>query len=122
VKSSRGLGDRSIIPDRGKGGIIFLFTTASRPGLGPAQPLIQWVSRPLTPGVKGLMRESDHSSPSTAEVKYAWNSTCNTPSRGVACFSKRHVFMVWFLVKHSDNFTFTFTFILSKYYYGFPVW
>jgi hypothetical protein len=31
---------------------IFLFSTASRPALGPTQPPIQWVRGPLSPGPK----------------------------------------------------------------------
>jgi hypothetical protein len=48
-----GLDDRvvgSSSPDRGK---IFLFSTSSRPVLGPAQPPIQWVQGALSPGVGG---------------------------------------------------------------------
>jgi hypothetical protein len=51
------------------------------------------------PGVKRPGREDDHSLPSSAEVKNAWAipplSQC--------------VFMAWCLVKHRDNFAFTFT-------------
>jgi hypothetical protein len=42
--------------------------------------------------------EADHSPPSSAEVKNAWSYT-STP---------QYVFMAWCLVKHSDNFSFTF--------------
>jgi hypothetical protein len=48
---------------------IFLFTTASRTALGPTQPHIQWVPGALSMGVKRPVRESDHSPPSSAEVK-----------------------------------------------------
>jgi hypothetical protein len=48
---------------------IFLFTTASRPALGPTQPPIQWVKRILSLEVKRTGREADHSHPSSAEVK-----------------------------------------------------
>jgi len=41
--------------------------TGSRPVLGPTQPPIQWV-----PEVKWPGRETDHSLPSSAEVKNAW--------------------------------------------------
>jgi hypothetical protein len=48
---------------------FFLFTTASRMALGPSQPPIQWVPGALSPGVKRLGREADHSPPSSAAVK-----------------------------------------------------
>jgi hypothetical protein len=48
---------------------IFLFTTASRPALGPTQPHIQWVPGALSLGVKRPGREANHSPPSSAEVK-----------------------------------------------------
>jgi hypothetical protein len=50
---------------------IFLFTTVSRPALGPTQPLIQWVPGVLSLGVKRPVREAAHSPPSGAEVKNA---------------------------------------------------
>jgi hypothetical protein len=33
---------------------------------------IQWVPMSLSPGVKRLGRETDHSSPASAEVKKTW--------------------------------------------------
>jgi hypothetical protein len=72
---------------------MFLFTTASRPALGPTQPPIQWV-----PGMKLPGREVDHSYPFSAEVKNTWRYTSTLP----------YVFMAWCLVKHRDNFTFNF--------------
>jgi hypothetical protein len=48
---------------------IFLFTTASRKALELTQPPIQWVSGALFLGIERLRRESDHSPPSSAEVK-----------------------------------------------------
>jgi hypothetical protein len=77
---------------------IFLFTTAFRTGLGSTQPPIQWVPGALSLGVKRPGREADHSPPSIVEVKNAWSYT-TTP---------QYVFMEWCLVKHRDNFTFTF--------------
>jgi hypothetical protein len=50
------------------------------------------------PGGKAAGGEADHSPPSSAEVKNAWSYT-STP---------QYVFMAWCLVKHRDNFTFTF--------------
>jgi hypothetical protein len=60
---------------------IFLFTTVSRPALGPTQPPIQWVLRALSLWVKWPGREADHSSPSNAEVKNAWRYTSTPPIR-----------------------------------------
>jgi hypothetical protein len=74
----------------------FLFTTMSRPALGPTQFPIQWVPRALSLGVKRPGCEPDHSPPHSAEVTNAWNCTS----------APQYVFMVWCLVKHSENFTF----------------
>jgi hypothetical protein len=77
---------------------IFLFTTASRMALRSTQPPIQWVPGALSMGVKWPGGEADHSPPSSAEVKSAWNYTSTPP----------YVFMSWCSVieKHSNNFTF----------------
>jgi hypothetical protein len=48
---------------------IFLFTTASRPALGLTQPPIHWVPGAVSLGVKRPGRESNHSPPSSTEVK-----------------------------------------------------
>jgi hypothetical protein len=50
---------------------IFLFTTVSRPALGPTQLPIQWVPEGLYLGLKRHGSEADHSPPSSAEVKNA---------------------------------------------------
>jgi len=55
------------IPAEGVG--IFLFDTASRTGLGPTQPPIQWVPGVFYLGVKRPVREAGYSSPTSAEVK-----------------------------------------------------
>jgi hypothetical protein len=47
----------------------FLFFATSRPALRPILPHTQWVTGALSPGVKRLGREADHSPPSTTEVK-----------------------------------------------------
>jgi hypothetical protein len=60
---------------------IFLFTTASRLALGPNQPPIQWVPGAISLGVRRPRRESDHSPPSSAEVKNAWKYTSALPIR-----------------------------------------
>jgi hypothetical protein len=54
--------------DSGQGQEILLLVTASRPALGPTQPLIQYVSGALSLGVKLQGREADHSPPYSAEV------------------------------------------------------
>jgi hypothetical protein len=80
---------------------IFLYTIASRPALGPTQPLTQWVPGSLSLGVKRPEREADHSSPSSAEVKVCvelYFHSPNTPSWHGAQLTFRH----------RNNFTFTF--------------
>jgi hypothetical protein len=65
IATGYGLDRRDLIPGRGK--ILFPFTS-SRPTLGPTQFPIQWVPWALSPGVKRLGREIDHS-PSSTEIK-----------------------------------------------------
>jgi hypothetical protein len=60
---------------------IFLYTTESRPALGPTQPLIQWVAVVLSLGVKRPGGEADHSPPSSVEVKNVWSYTSTPPVR-----------------------------------------
>jgi hypothetical protein len=55
-------------------------------------------TRGVFPRDKAAGREADHSPPSSAEVKNAW-SYPSTP---------QYVFTAWCLVKHRDNFAFTF--------------
>jgi hypothetical protein len=62
-----GLDDRGFESRQGLG--IFLFTTASRPALGPTQTPIQWAPGALSLGIKQLGPEADHSPPSSVEVK-----------------------------------------------------
>jgi hypothetical protein len=54
-------------------------STASRPIVGPTQPPIQRVLGPLSPGVKWPGLESDHSPPTSAEVKKTWIYTSTPP-------------------------------------------
>jgi hypothetical protein len=61
------LGGLDLIPSRGK--IFLLYSTESKPALGPTQPSIQWVLGVFSPGVKHPESEADHSPPSIAEVK-----------------------------------------------------
>jgi hypothetical protein len=95
--TQNGLDDRSF--ESRQGLRISLFTTVSRPALGPTQPLIQWVPGFVPLGVEWPGREADHSPPSSPEVKNAWSYT-STPTKRLhgVVLSK----------KHGDNFTFTF--------------
>jgi hypothetical protein len=49
-----------------------LFSTSSRPALGPTQSPIPWVPGPLSPGANREGREADHSPPTNSEVKKMW--------------------------------------------------
>jgi hypothetical protein len=49
--------------------VIFLYSIASRPVLGPTQPPIQGVPETISLEVKLPGSEFDHSSPSNTEVK-----------------------------------------------------
>jgi len=44
-------------------------------GSGAAQPPIKWVPGSFSPGVKRPVREADHSSQRSFEVKNAWSYT-----------------------------------------------
>jgi hypothetical protein len=70
----------------------------SRPAPGPTHPPIQWVLGAVSPGVKRLGRDAKHSPPSSAEVKNVGSYTC-TP---------QYIVMVWYLVKHKDNYVLRF--------------
>jgi hypothetical protein len=77
-------------------GLVIFFTTASRPALGPTQPLIQWVPGVLSLGVKQPGHEADHSPPSSAEVKmfgaipsfpqYTFMAWCSVKAQGQLYF------------------------------------
>jgi hypothetical protein len=63
---------------------------------GPSSPLSKGMEGgALSPEVKRSGRESDHSPPSSAEVKNAWSYT-STP---------QYAFMAYYLVKNRDNLT-----------------
>jgi hypothetical protein len=57
----------------------FIFSTSSRPALETTQPPSQRVPGNLSPGVKWLEREADHSPPTSAEVKKTWIYTATPP-------------------------------------------
>jgi hypothetical protein len=68
------------------------------------------------PGEKGPGREADHSPPSNAEFKNAWNFTFTPPYvfNAWCLVSKGYVFMVWYSFRHRCNFTLLyFTFIFN---------
>jgi hypothetical protein len=50
---------------------VFIFTTVSRPALGPTHPPIQWVPAAFSLGIKHPGHEADHSPTSTAEFEDA---------------------------------------------------
>jgi hypothetical protein len=61
------------------GGKNFHFSTSSRLALRSNQPPIEKVPGALTPGEKRRGRETDHSLPSSAEVKKIWIYTSTPP-------------------------------------------
>jgi hypothetical protein len=83
VLMTRYVHTKARIVDSRRGLEILLFTTASRPALGPTQRPIQWVPGALSLGVKQPGREADYSPPSSAEVKEwveLYLHSPNTPS------------------------------------------
>jgi hypothetical protein len=62
----------------------FLFSTSSRPALGPTQPLIQWITGSLSPEAKLPGCEVDHSLPTSAEVQKMWIYTSTPPDAFMA--------------------------------------
>jgi hypothetical protein len=62
------------------------------------QPRIQWVPGALSLGVKRPGREAHQLPPSSSEFKNAWSYISTS----------QYVFLAWCLVKHRNNFTFTF--------------
>jgi hypothetical protein len=67
--------------------VFVLFATAPTPTVGPTQLPNQLDTGPG--------RESDHSPPSSAQVKNEWSYTS----------THQYVFMAWCLVKDRDNLT-----------------
>jgi hypothetical protein len=55
--------------------------SASRMSLGPVQPPVRWVPGALSLGVGRLLREADHSPPSSAEVKECVELYLHSPIR-----------------------------------------
>jgi hypothetical protein len=101
------LDDRGSIP----GSDFFYLRRHVQITLGPTVPPFQVVPAALSAGINlprgggggGGGGEADHRPPSSAEVKNSCSYTYSPP----------YVFMAWYLVKHKDNFTFTFCFMFS---------
>jgi len=74
-----GLDDRGF--ETRQGLVIFLFTIASRPALGPTYPPTQWVTGALSMGVNQPGHEANESPPLVARSKNAWNYNSNPPIR-----------------------------------------
>jgi len=58
----------------------FVSSPAFRLVLEPNQPLIRWIPKDLSPGLKRPGRDSDHSIQSNAEVKKDWSNTYSCPT------------------------------------------
>jgi hypothetical protein len=67
--------------DSRQGQRFFLLTTASRPALVTTQRRIQLVPGVLSPEVKRLGHEAEHSPPSITDVKNEWSYTSTPPIR-----------------------------------------
>jgi len=57
----------------------------SRPMLGPTQSSMEWLPGVLSPGIKHPRCETEHSPPTSAEVKSAWSYNSIPP----------YIFMAW---------------------------
>ena len=68
-----------------KGKTLLLVRKTSRPALEPAYPRIQWVLGDLSPGLKRLVREANHSPPSSVEMKNTCNYTLPIPYAFTVC-------------------------------------
>jgi hypothetical protein len=82
--------------DSRQGHEIFLYSTASRPALGPTCSPLKLVPGDLSPGLKQTGREADYSPPSSGDVK----------NGGV--IPPLHLESSWhyvLLIKHRDSFS-----------------
>lgn len=57
---------------------LFINSKASGPALEPTMPAIIWIQRLLTPDIKWLQRETNHSHSYSAGITYEWSHT-STP-------------------------------------------
>jgi len=82
--------------------IFFLIATMSRPNMGPTQLPIQWVLGVLLSGVKLPGHEADlHLMPRLRKC----GATPPLPE---------YAFVVWYMVKYMDKFTFAFNSVLRE--------
>jgi len=58
----------------------FVPSPAFRPVLEPNQPVIRWIPKDLSPGLKLSGRKNDHSIQSNAVVKKEWSNTYSCPT------------------------------------------
>jgi hypothetical protein len=101
---SYGPNDRGSIPDRW-GFFSFRHCVKTASGAHPAS--FHMGAGALSLGVKRPGREAHHSCPSNTDVKNTWSHTFTFPFVFMMWFSTVYIFVVWYLVKHRDNFTFT---------------
>jgi hypothetical protein len=79
-------------PGSPTGATDFVFSTASRPILGPARPSIQWTPGYLSPEIERPWVLAQ----SSAKINNSWRYTSTL----------LYVFMSWCLIKQQDQFTF----------------
>jgi hypothetical protein len=70
---AHGVDDQRLESQQGQ--VIFFFSNASRPALGPIDPPIQWVLVLISGGLKRPLHEFHHSRPSRTQVTNEWNYT-----------------------------------------------
>jgi hypothetical protein len=108
IATGYGLGDRCSevgLPEEAENFSVF---HRVQTGSGVHTAFCPMVTAGFFPRVK--RRETENSSPSSAEVKNAWLYTSNP----------QYVFMAWCLVKHSENFTFSILMLFSHIRLGLP--
>lgn len=71
---------------------IFLFVTKSKPAVDPTQPPVQWY-RGYFVRCNAASRRTNHSPPSSVEVKNSWSYTSTST----------YVFITWCLIKYKGK-------------------
>jgi hypothetical protein len=77
----------------GRGKASFSITTIYRSALGPTLSPTQCVPGPISPGIKQLAHEADHSPPTSAEVKNSWSHTSIPPQVFTALSTEQLYFL-----------------------------